>query len=352
MKYNLKKWILTAAGVALLAAPTGMSLFAQENNEAAEDNIASIGETNFTEADLYTSMKEQYGLVTLRANIIEAVLVENVDDAEAARQSAVEEVQAQIDELGGEEVFQQFLAYQGLGTINQYEDQLYIRNLLQEVVEKKIDTSDEAVQAYYENEYQPLMEAQHILVETEEEANEVIERINDGEEFDAIAQEVSLDSSGQNGGLLAPFASGVMVPEFEEAVQSLENGEMTPEPVESEFGFHVIRTINNGEKQPLEDVREDVTAQYTQSRFEDSNFTYGIIGQLIIESDLQIHDEELQGAVDDLIALAESQNQSTEESEENTESEDDAAADEDTVEETTVEETVESDSEDETEEAE
>lgn len=339
---NLKKWVLTAAGVALLASPTGLSLFAQENTENNEDNIATMGDTNFTGADLYESMKEQYGLVTLRANIIEAVLVANVADADSARQSAVDEVQAQIDELGGEEVFQQFLAYQGLGTINQYEDQLYIRNLLEEVVAERIDTSDEALQEYYENEYQPLMEAQHILVETAEEANDVIQRIDDGEEFDAVAQEVSLDSSGQNGGLLAPFTSGVMVPEFEEAVRSLDNGEMTSEPVESEFGFHIIRAINNGEKQPLEEVREEVTEQYSQSRFEDSNFTYAIIGQLIIDSGLEIHDEELQGAVDDLIALAESQNQAVEED----------VVEEDTADDVTEEENTENNDEANTEEAE
>src|SRR5699024_4746183 len=167
--------------------------------------------------------------------------------------SAEEEVQAQIDEAGGEEVFQQLLAYQGLSDIETYTYQIFVRNMFQEVVESQIDMSDEAITNYYENEYSPLMEAQHILVETEEEALDAIERINNGEEFDAVAQEVSLDSTAQNGGLLQPFPAGQMVPEFEEAVMNSENGEMTETPVESQYGFHVIRTINNGEKQPLED---------------------------------------------------------------------------------------------------
>ncbi|MBG9980203.1 peptidylprolyl isomerase [Facklamia sp. DSM 111018] len=333
MKKSIRTWLLTAASLAIVSVPTITQVSAQEGT------IATIGETELTAEDLYQEMKEQYGEVALRSKIIEAVLEENVKDPEAARKNATEEVQKQIKELGGEEVFQQFLSYQSLGTVEQYEYQLYIRNMLQEVVEGKLDLSDEAIKNYYENDYQPMMEAQHILVDTEEEAKEAIQRINDGEEFDAVAQEVSKDSTAQNGGLLTPFSTGQMVPEFEEAVKSLDNGEMTKEPVKSEFGFHVIKAINNGEKKSLEENRDEIVELYKQSKYEDSDFTYGIVGELIKQSKIEIQDEDLKGAVDDLIALADQQAEGG--SEDEGASTDEEASTETPTEETTTEDTAE-----------
>ena len=258
MKKTLKKVSLVALTSTLLLSGLGSIAPVMAQEESAGEVIATVGGEDITKDELYESMKAIAGDTTLRTIILETVLEQNVSDAEALRTAAEEEVQAQIDEAGGEEVFQQLLAYQGLSDIETYTYQIFVRNMFQEVVESQIDMSDEAITNYYENEYSPLMEAQHILVETEEEALDAIERINNGEEFDAVAQEVSLDSTAQNGGLLQPFPAGQMVPEFEEAVMNSENGEMTETPVESQYGFHVIRTINNGEKQPLEDVREDV----------------------------------------------------------------------------------------------
>ena len=86
--------------------------------------------------------------------------------------------------------------------------------------------------------------ARHILVSTEEEARSIIERLNDGEEFGELAAELSLDtSSGANGGDLGWFGEGQMVAPFEEAVFELEVGEIS-EPVQSDFGWHVIQLID------------------------------------------------------------------------------------------------------------
>jgi peptidyl-prolyl cis-trans isomerase C len=110
--------------------------------------------------------------------------------------------------------------------------------------------SDEAVTAAYDAATagaQPEAEynAAHILVATEEEALAVIARIEGGEDFATVAQEVSLDTgSGASGGELGWFSAGMMVPEFEQAVVSLVdagvNGAISP-PVQSQFGWHIVR---------------------------------------------------------------------------------------------------------------
>lgn len=81
--------------------------------------------------------------------------------------------------------------------------------------------------------------ASHILVKTEQEAQELYNEIKNGKSFVEIAQEKSLCPSGQNGGDLGYFGRGMMVKPFEDAAFSLEVGEIS-QPVETQFGWHLI----------------------------------------------------------------------------------------------------------------
>lgn len=83
--------------------------------------------------------------------------------------------------------------------------------------------------------------ARHILLETEEEAQAVLTRLEAGEDFEMLAAELSADeSTKQMGGDLGWFPRGIMIPEFEEAAFALQPGESSG-IVESQFGFHIIR---------------------------------------------------------------------------------------------------------------
>ncbi len=93
--------------------------------------------------------------------------------------------------------------------------------------------------------------ARHILVETEEEAQEVRQRLLDGEDFAAVAEETSTDTaSAAEGGDLGWFGKGDMVPEFEEVAFSLPPGEIS-QPVKSQFGFHIIEVVERDENRQL-----------------------------------------------------------------------------------------------------
>jgi peptidyl-prolyl cis-trans isomerase C len=82
--------------------------------------------------------------------------------------------------------------------------------------------------------------ASHILAKTEDDAQRMMKRINDGEDFAAVARRFSSCPSGKNGGDLGWFGKGQMVPEFEKAAFETEPGNVVG-PVKTQFGYHVIK---------------------------------------------------------------------------------------------------------------
>lgn len=98
---------------------------------------------------------------------------------------------------------------------------------------------------------------------TEEEAKAAEERLAAGEDFAALATELSTDTgSGAQGGSLGWFSAGMMVPEFEAGVATLQPGEVSA-PIQSQFGWHVIRLDETRDKAPpaLDEVRAEIEAQ-------------------------------------------------------------------------------------------
>ena len=82
--------------------------------------------------------------------------------------------------------------------------------------------------------------ASHILVEDEHLANELLEKLKNGANFEELAKEHSKCPSGQNGGDLGSFGKGQMVPDFENAAMALEVGGIS-KVVPTRFGFHIIK---------------------------------------------------------------------------------------------------------------
>ncbi|MEZ5165191.1 MAG: peptidylprolyl isomerase [Acidimicrobiales bacterium] len=100
-------------------------------------------------------------------------------------------------------------------------------------------------------------------METAEEAQTVAERLDKGEDFAAVAREVSIDTgSGAEGGDLGCVATGSFVPEFEEAALAAEVGVVTA-PVESQFGFHLIVTRQPSDDDLLAPAQEQISKDTT-----------------------------------------------------------------------------------------
>ena len=82
----------------------------------------------------------------------------------------------------------------------------------------------------------------HILVKTEKEVNTVLERLKKGENFSAIAKDVSLCPSKKRGGDLGTFGRGQMVKKFEQVAFTLEKGQISG-IVKTQFGYHIIKRL-------------------------------------------------------------------------------------------------------------
>lgn len=132
--------------------------------------------------------------------------------------------------------------------------------------------SDKEVEDYYNANNEMFknpgtVSAKHILVETEEKAQEVMNKINEGMSFEEAAQQFSTCPSNAQGGDLGRFGRGQMVPEFEDAAFNLEIGKVS-EPVKTQFGYHLIKVTEKLESsiKPFDEVKVSIKNNILQER--------------------------------------------------------------------------------------
>jgi peptidyl-prolyl cis-trans isomerase C len=106
--------------------------------------------------------------------------------------------------------------------------------------------TDADIKARYDKEVAALppveeVRARHILVKTEDEAKAIIKELGEGKDFAELAKAKSTDPNKSDGGDLGYFKKGMMVPEFEAVVFTMNKGDVTKVPVKTQFGFHVIK---------------------------------------------------------------------------------------------------------------
>ena len=138
-----------------------------------------------------------------------------------------------------------------------------------------VPVSEEEVLAAYSEQVKlapPLQfKARHILVATQGEAIDLVTELDGGANFEELAKEKSTGPSGPNGGDLGWFSPDQMVAPFTNAVAALEDGGYTSEPVQTQFGWHVILREESRENQPptFESVRDVINQQVQQKKFQE-----------------------------------------------------------------------------------
>lgn len=150
-----------------------------------------------------------------------------------------------------------------LDVLKSTEDSLLMTYALGKTLEKIEITDDEVLNYYEQNKMHfnqgPTVRASHILVETLEEAEEILKTL-DSENFAEVAKEKSTCPSSASGGDLGEFSQGQMVPEFDEKVFSMNVGEIS-EPVKTQFGYHIIKLDERNDELKFDNIKDSVAAE-------------------------------------------------------------------------------------------
>ncbi|MBS3059053.1 MAG: peptidylprolyl isomerase [Candidatus Diapherotrites archaeon] len=190
-------------------------------------------------------------------------LIENALLLSEAKKNGISVSQQEFDEFWSEEQENiQALLESGTTTeeelveaVNEY---LTVQKLLDDVLFKDIPISEEEARAFFEENKDSIVQirASHILLETEEEAQQILGQLKEGADFSELAVKQSTDTaSGALGGDLGYFGRGAMVKEFEDAAFALDLNQLS-EPVQTSFGFHIIKVTDK--KETFEDFKEDI----------------------------------------------------------------------------------------------
>jgi len=284
--------LVTASMLALmLAAPALAPALAQDAAPAAETPavtpetvVATVDGEAITEADLSFAAEDltqelQQMPPDQRKPFLVRVLIDMKVMAQAGRDAGMADTP----------LFQQRLSY--------LEERALRRAFFAETIANAV--TEDAVRAAYDTfvaDFVPQDEirASHILVSDEAEANEIKAELDGGADFATIAQEKSIDPGAANGGDLGFFGKGMMVAPFEAAAFALTDiGEISA-PVQSQFGWHIIRLEEKRQSAPpaFEQVAGQLQQQLLMDTFDDT------VARLMSDVAIDIPDADLKAAVD------------------------------------------------------
>ena len=278
----------------------------QTTEKKAADTVAVVNGTVITEADferevsrtrqLYSRGKnmENPGLAQIREDALnhlierELLYQESKNKGITVDESVVKgRIEGLRERFPNEEAFKEGLEKMNLSQSvleNQLREGLAIQALIEKQVAQKVEVTDAEAKAYYDK-HQGLFEqpkrvrARHILVKVDSEADkskkagarETIEkaqeRLENGEAFSAVAEEISECPSSKKGGDLGYFSKGQMVKPFEEATFALEPGQVS-DIVETRFGYHLIELLDKKEASivPYGEAKDRLTEQLKQQK--------------------------------------------------------------------------------------
>lgn len=207
---------------------------------------------------------EQVQAEVLTGLVLSRLLAQGADDlgVEITDEDLEQQRERVVEQVGGEEAFEDLVEESNL-TEDDVEAQLRDFALQEAVTDElvaEVDVDEDELREAYEQNY-GTAQARHILVETEEAAQQVLGRLEAGEDFGELAREVSTDPSAeQNAGDLGEFRRGQMDADFSAAVFAADEGEIVG-PVQTQFGFHVIEVVEVDEGPPLEEVEDEIRDQ-------------------------------------------------------------------------------------------
>lgn len=271
---KLKKqhiFIGVALSSALLLAACGNS-----------NTIATSKSGNLTKEEFNKDLKEKAGKAILQQTMLNKILLDKYKVSDDEAKKKVEELKKQMGNN-----FRMYLTQMGVKNEDGLKDKLKSQLAFEKAV--KASVTEKEIKDYYK----PKLKASHILVQEEKTAKEIKEKLNNGEEFAALAKQYSDDpGSKEKGGELGEFGPGEMDSKFEEAAYKLEIGQVS-DPVKSSYGYHIIKLIEKGELKSFDQEKENIRKELEAKRLKDQQWQQEFFKKLFKQADIKVTDKDL-----------------------------------------------------------
>ncbi len=296
--YGFIGGILVTAIIATIIWPDRIATLSDGTQPVAEINGEKI-----TANELYEDMKDYYSsidlLLDMADNIVLSKKYEDNDDLKAEAEETAQNYYTQYEQYyqGTKE---EFLSQNGLNSHEEFIELLKLssrRNMYFEDYVKSLIT-DKEIEEYYENKVYGDIDSKHLLVSIDDDrndeeakklANEIIEKLNSGKSFDEVKEEYADQTVYEELGYQA-FNSNIQ-DSYMDALQKLENGKYTTEPVQTTYGYHIIYRINQKEKASLDDIKDAVIDKIvSEKEAEDQNLYYKALMHLREENKFTFYD--------------------------------------------------------------
>lgn len=313
----MKKRILLIGLIGVLLCGCGKVSKLSDGKDAV---VSFEKNENISVDKLYDEMKDRYAISILIDMIDKEILFKEYKDKEKeANDYANDSVKSLQENYESEEellnAIQSYYGYSNLKEFKEYITLNYFRDLATEDYAKN-QITEKQIKKHYEEVTVGDIEASHILITvdvkddaTDEEkekaennakkkAEEVIEKLNKGEDFTKLAASYSKDDSNKdNGGALGKFNKGDMVSEFETAAFALKVDEYTKTPVKTTYGYHIIKKTKEHEKEKLENVKDEIKETLANELMEnDKTISITALKELRNNKGMKIEDSELKSS--------------------------------------------------------
>lgn len=290
-----KKLFVVLSTIALASiAITGCGKKA-ELKDGAEVAVSVKG-SQITATEYYEQIKKDN--ISSLIDMIDHDLLDEDYKTDEAENKAVKSQMDQIKSYYGsnESTYKSILLqYFGVNNDEEFEELLRLEYKRNKAVKDYISSNltDKEIEKYYNDNIYGKIKASHILISVDvsdkatddekkeadevakKKAQEVIEKLKNGEKFSDLAKEYSTDTSNnEKGGDLDYFDPNDMVDEFKEAVLKLKNDEYTTEPVKTKFGYHIILRVDQKEKESLDSLKDSIKEKLASQKISDDNSVY------------------------------------------------------------------------------
>lgn len=305
---------------ALVLTVTGCGKKAELDDNKTAVSLKGI---KITATDYYNEIKKSN--ISKLVDMIDHQLFDEEYESNDEEDQAVEEQINQLKESYSDDTtFQSVIQqYFGVNSEDELEDMLrleYKRNIaVEDFVADNL--TDKEIEDYYDKNIIGDIKASHILItpdvdsdatdeekekaenKAKKEAERIIKKLDEGEDFAELAKKYSDDeATAKNGGDLDYFNTDDMDENFMDAVKKLDNDEYTKEPVKTQYGYHIILKVDQKEKPKLKEVKDSIKETLTNNKLNNnSTLHYETLMDIREENNIKWNDDELEKQYNELM---------------------------------------------------